>query len=83
MALYNIELRTDTRVWEALEVESGTVSALRVEMAKFVGDLLRDHAEQIWADQSWRIDVTDSTGLIMFVMHVLATDSAATVGMKL
>ena len=30
------------------------LAALRIEVAKFVGALLKDHAEQIWADEDWR-----------------------------
>ena len=78
MALYNIELRTDTHVGETLQVESEDLRALRVELAKFVGELLKNHADRIWVDQNWRVDVTDERGLILFVIHVLATDTAAT-----
>lgn len=82
MARYNIELRTDTHVAETLEVESEDVRALRIELARFVGQMLRDHAERVWEDQNWRVGVTDERGLILFVMHILATDTAATATMK-
>ena len=49
-------------------------------MARFVGALLKDHAEQIWADQDWRIDVTDDGGLILYVLEIAASDTAATMG---
>ena len=51
--------------------------ALRVKVARFVGELLRDHAEEIWANEEWRGDATDANGLIPFVMHLPVTDSAA------
>lgn len=76
MAHFNIELRSADRVWETLEVERDDVAALRIEMARFVGQLLRDHAAQVWADQEWRVDVTDEAGLILYVMRISATDSA-------
>ena len=79
MPNYNIELRTADRVWETLLVERDDHDGLRIEMARFVGELLKDHAGKIWEDQDWRIDVTDETGLILYVMHILATDSVATV----
>jgi hypothetical protein len=82
MARYNIELRTDVRVWETLEVERDDIAGLRIEMARFVGQLLTDHAEQIWLDQDWRVDVTDETGLILFVMEISVSDSAATMALK-
>jgi hypothetical protein len=58
------------------------VQALRVEMARFVGQMLRDHAEQVWADKDWRIDVTDESGLILYVINISATDSAATMNLE-
>jgi hypothetical protein len=78
MPLYHIELRTADRVWDTVEVDRPDADGLRIEMAKFVGDLLREHAGQIWADQDWRVDVTDDRGLILYVMQIVATDSAAT-----
>jgi len=82
MPHYNIELRTEGRVWETLAVESADLDALRIEMAQFVGQLLQDHAKQIWADEEWRIDVTDETGLILFVLQIIASDTAATMPFK-
>ena len=77
MPHYNIELRNSERVWKTLEVERPDTAALRVEVARFVGSLLKDHADQIWADQDWRVDATDDSGLILFILHVFATNSAA------
>jgi hypothetical protein len=82
MPLYRISLRTAERVWDTVEVERPDVEQLRIEMAKFVGELLRDHAGKIWADQDWRVDVTDERGLILYVMHISATDTAATHPLK-
>jgi hypothetical protein len=48
VAKYNIELRTEQRVWETLLIESADLTALRIEVACFVGELLKDHAGKIW-----------------------------------
>ena len=74
---YNIELRTEKRVWETLAVESADLTALRIEVACFVGDLLKEHASKIWVDEDWRIDVTDEKGLILYVMHISAVQAPA------
>lgn len=74
---FNIELRTDKRVWETLLIESPNLTALRVEVAQFVGDLLKEHAGKIWADEDWRVDVTDEKGLILYVMHISAAQAPA------
>lgn len=74
---YHIELRTADQVWETLVVERDDLAALRLEMARFVGELLRDHAHKVWADKDWRMDVTDDAGRILYVMNIAATDKAA------
>ena len=48
---YNIELRTQSTVRETLPIESEDLTALRVQVAQFVGALLQDHAQQIWIDE--------------------------------
>lgn len=78
MPNYHIELRTADQVWETLDVERDDIEALRIEMARFVGELLRDHAHKVWADKNWRVDVTDDSGLILYVMNIATTDQAAT-----
>lgn len=77
MARYNIELRTESHVSEALVVDSANLTQLRIEVAMFVGDLLKEHAQQIWVDEDWRVDVTDEHGLILYVMHVSAIQAPA------
>ena len=77
MAHYNIELRTEKRVWETLAVDSADLTALRVEVASFVGDLLKEHAQKIWVDEDWRVDVTDERGLILYVMHLSTVQAPA------
>jgi hypothetical protein len=78
MATYHIALRAESHVGETLEVERENLTALRIELARFVGELLIDHASQIWEDQDWRVDVTGGDGLILCVMQLSATDSAPT-----
>lgn len=77
MPRYHIELRSQERVWETFDVDAGDHGEARLEVAKFVGELLREHAGKIWVDQDWRVDVTDADGLILFVMQLLVTDSPA------
>jgi hypothetical protein len=75
---FNIELRTRTHVKETLALERNDLRSLRVEVASFVGELLRDHAEQIWTDEDWQVEATDEHGLILFTISVFASDTAAT-----
>ena len=78
MSFYNFEVRTPSHVMltEGLELPDRTDA--RVEAAKRVGQLLHDHAGQLWVDQDWQMDVTDETGLILYVINVSAMRTAAT-----
>jgi hypothetical protein len=77
MPQYNLEMRTQNRVWETLTIDAEDHTGVRIEVARFVGELLKDHALQIWVDEDWRVDVTDQRGLILFVMHLFVTNMAA------
>jgi hypothetical protein len=81
--MYHIGLRSETHLNETLNVEHDDLTGLRVEVARFVGELLRDHAELVWEDQDWRVDVTDDRGLILYVMEIHASDTAATMNPNL
>jgi hypothetical protein len=76
--MYHIGLRSETHLNETLDVELDDLTGLRIELARFVGELLKDHAELVWEDQDWRVDVTDDQGLILYVMEIHASDTAAT-----
>ena len=82
MTHYNIEVRTASHVRETLSVESDDLTQLRIEVARFVGELLRDHAREIWVDEDWRVDATDEKGLILFVMHISASNTSATMPLR-
>lgn len=75
---FHIELRSTSHVTTTVETEQDNLRALRVEVAQFVGELLKDHAAQIWADEDWEVEATDENGLILFTMNIFASDTAAT-----
>jgi uncharacterized protein DUF6894 len=82
MPHYHIELRTPDQVWETVDVVRDDLGALRIELARFVGEMLKDHAGKIWADKDWRVDVTNEDGLILYALNIFATDSAATMHLR-
>ncbi len=77
---YHFQVRNETHVWHTEVVDLPHSDAARVEAARRIGTLLHDHAGLLWTDESWQMDVTDHTGLILFVVQVQALRSAATVG---
>jgi hypothetical protein len=80
MPLFHINIRTDSHIANTLNVERESLTDLRLEMARFVGELLKDHAELIWVDEDWQIDVTNDEGLILYVIHISASETPATAG---
>jgi hypothetical protein len=82
MPKYHINVRTESHIASTVTVEHGTHTDLRVEMAKFAGELLKDHADLIWKDEDWQIDVSDEAGLILYVLHISAMKTSATSGAR-
>jgi hypothetical protein len=80
MPVYHINIRTESHIANTVHVEKESLTDLRLEMARFVGELLKDHAELIWSDQDWQIDVTNEEGLILYVIHISASETSATAG---
>jgi hypothetical protein len=80
MAMYYINIRTESHIASRTEFETDDLTKLRIEMARFVGEVLKDHAELLWQDQSWQVDVTDDTDLILYVIHLDASETSATAG---
>jgi hypothetical protein len=77
MPYYNINLRTASHIADMTEVNTESVEELRVEVARFISELLREHATALWIDQDWQVDVTDDKGMILFVVHLSAYASPA------
>jgi hypothetical protein len=71
---------TESHIADSVDVEASNLTNLRLELARFVGELLKDHAALLWADQDWQVDVTDATGLTPYAVHISANETAATVG---
>jgi hypothetical protein len=78
MPVFHFQVRTDSHVLITEPLELANTTEARIEAAKRTGDLLRAHADQIWVDEDWRIDVTDAQGLILFVLHIAAHRTSAT-----
>ncbi|MHA6722574.1 DUF6894 family protein [Sphingomonas sp. RS2018] len=83
MATFHINVRTGSHIATTLTVDKADHAELRLEMARFVGELLTKHAAQIWADEDWQVDVSDETGLILYAMQVSASKTPATAGLVL
>lgn len=74
---FRFQVRTDTHVMLTEAADLPALEDARIEAARRVGSLLQLHAGQIWSDEAWQMDVTNDAGLILFVIHIVATKSAA------
>jgi hypothetical protein len=75
---FHFQVRTGTHVMVTEVSDLKDSDKARVEAAKRIGLLLHAHASRLWADEDWQMDVTDDTGLILFVINISAMRSAAT-----
>lgn len=80
---FHFQVRTESHVLLTEGIELATIDEARIEAARRVGRLLHDHADQLWTDEDWRMDVTDDKGLILFVLTISAMRSSATTGIRL
>lgn len=78
MPVYNLNIRSETHIADTVTIERDGHLGLRLELARFGGEVLKSHAEQIWSDEDWQIDVSDEAGLILYVMQISASKTAAT-----
>jgi hypothetical protein len=75
---FHFQVRTGTHVMVTEFADLSNSEDARVEAAKRIGLLLHAHAGKLWIDEDWQMDVTDATGLILFVITIIAARSAAT-----
>jgi hypothetical protein len=76
--IFHFQVRTESHVLLAESADMRDLDDARVEASRRAGSLLFEHAGQLWVDEDWRMDVTDSEGLILFVIHISAMKTAAT-----
>jgi hypothetical protein len=74
---YHFQVRTESHVLITEGAELAGTDEARVEAARRIGNLLNEHAGRLWVDEDWRMDVTDETGLILFIIQVSAMNSAS------
>jgi hypothetical protein len=75
---FHFQVRTGTHVMVTEFADLVGSDDARIEAAQRIGLLLHAHAGKLWADEDWQMDVTDATGLILFVITIVAARSAAT-----
>ena len=77
MPKFHFQLRTEATIRHSEAVELAIYDDARIEAARQAGEILKEHAGQLWVDEDWQMDVTDEADLILFVIYISAVRSAA------
>ena len=49
----------------------------RLEAARYIGEVIRDRPNLVWAGEEVRVEVTDDRQLVLFTVIVLGVDAPA------
>jgi hypothetical protein len=58
---------------EGMELPS--IVEARLEAARYIGEVIRDRPNLVWAGEEVRVEVTDARQLILFTIIVLGVDA--------
>jgi hypothetical protein len=75
---FNLGGAVDDRDDEGFELPS--LSDARGEAVKFAGEYLRDRPEVAWLGDEFRVEVTNSSNLLLFTFIALGVDAPAGLG---
>jgi hypothetical protein len=56
-------------------IEIASIGAARIEAARYIGEVIRDRPNLVWAGEEVRVEVTDERQLILFTIIVVGVDS--------
>ena len=60
-----------------LGLELPTIEKARLEAVRYAGEAMRDQPELAWKGDKFRVEVTDETQLVLFIVIVLGVDAPA------
>jgi hypothetical protein len=61
-------------------LEMACLADARIEAARFMGEVIRDKPDIVWAGEEVRVEVTDADQLVLFTIITVGVDSAAVTG---
>jgi hypothetical protein len=74
---YHFNILDGVQLRDADGTELPNWQAARLEAIRRAGEILRNDAQSVALGEDWRIEVTDSTGLILFQMTFLVVEAPA------
>lgn len=60
--------------------EMATLGDARIEAARYIGEVIRDRPNLVWAGEEVRVEVTDEHQLVLFTIIVVGVDAPASLG---
>jgi hypothetical protein len=76
MARYFFNVTDGEYIADDVGIEFASLDLAKAEAVELATRLLRDNATRFWQGVDWMIEVTDETGLILFSLTFMATESA-------
>ena len=65
---------------DAEELEIATIGQARAIAAQYVGEVIRERPDSVWAGEEVRLEVTDERRLVLITIVVFGVDAAAVAG---
>ena len=75
---YFFDIADQKRDPDNLWVDLPNVESARLEAVRFAGELLRCDPEKLWNSGEWRVEMTDTEGMLLCTVITLAIQAPAT-----
>ena len=63
-------------------MEMASIGDARIQAAQYIGEVIRDKPQLVWAGEEVRVEVTDAEQLILFTIIVVGVDAPTLNGGK-
>lgn len=77
MPRFHFNVHDDRALLDDTGTDFPNIAAAKAHVARFVGEVIRESGATFWDSNMWRLEVTDESGLVLFVIHVSAAVSPA------
>lgn len=79
MTRFSIRWCGKDALWEKRPLEATTLDLARIEIARSAGDLMRRHAEKLWIDELWQVELVDGDDLVLYSIQITIAETAASI----
>jgi hypothetical protein len=76
--IYHFNVHDGRAYPDTLGSDCSDLAAARIEAVRRIGQLLAEEAARFWTGDEWTMDVTNESGLTLFTLMFIATNSPAT-----